>query len=381
MPSPTTIILCGGDINTSNLPIATSGSNAMIPVNGKPVIGWILEDLLEKQTEHIVLVTQSKNEQLLDFVKWAFQKRLTITFALLETKESIIHSLLAGLQKVSIKGPVTVLLGDTLINAPLPKADNFVLVSDQFDDPRNWCLVLTDKAGVINQYFDKKKDIKEGLLALTGLYQFSNSVALSQASEKALAQGNRELSDVLSIYSIQYPIIAIPTEHWCDFGHLPHFLVAKRALLQSRYFNQLQIEEVTGIMRKTSHHSEKLRDEYHWYLELPDELKVLTPRILGKQENGDSFTIVQEYYGYPNLAELYLFGNLNIEIWKTTIHNLMSTHLRLKKFSGAISHADAWHIYWEKTELRIAELVANDAFFQKLTVLEHIWCNEQYHKN
>ena len=39
------LILCGGDINYSHLPIITTKSNAMIPVNGKPVIGWIIDEL------------------------------------------------------------------------------------------------------------------------------------------------------------------------------------------------------------------------------------------------------------------------------------------------------------------------------------------------
>ena len=43
-----TIILCGGEINYSDLPISTNQTNAMIPVNGKPVIGWIIDDLIEK---------------------------------------------------------------------------------------------------------------------------------------------------------------------------------------------------------------------------------------------------------------------------------------------------------------------------------------------
>ncbi len=381
MPSPTTIILCGGDINTSNLPIATSGSNAMIPVNGKPVIGWILEDLLEKQVTNVVLVTQAKNAQLLNFVQWAFQERLTVTFALLETKGNIIHSLQAGLEKLQGACPVTVLLGDTLINAPLPKIENYVLVSDQFGDPRNWCLAQTDSDGFVVRYFDKKNLRPNGLIALTGLYHFSDSTWLSQTCEKALTQGGKELSDVLALYSHKHPIRAIPTAHWFDFGHMPHFLLAKRALLQSRYFNQLHIEEVTGIMRKTSSRVEKLRDEYDWYLALPDALKVLTPRVLGKEEDGNVFTIVQEYYGYPNLSELYLYGNLDLEIWKTTLHNLMRTHLLLKSFKGFVSHADAWHIYWKKTEARIKELVAEDEFFRNLTTLERICWNGRWLDN
>ena len=41
-----TIILCGGKINFANLPISSNTNNSMIPINGKPVISWIIEDLI-----------------------------------------------------------------------------------------------------------------------------------------------------------------------------------------------------------------------------------------------------------------------------------------------------------------------------------------------
>ena len=85
-PEINVVVLCGGDINTSNLPIATSNSNAMIPVNGKPVIGWILDDLVKKEVANVVLVTQPENNQLINFVQWAFQGRLLIEFARLDQK-------------------------------------------------------------------------------------------------------------------------------------------------------------------------------------------------------------------------------------------------------------------------------------------------------
>jgi NDP-sugar pyrophosphorylase family protein len=62
------LILCGGDINFSDLPIVTNRSNAMIPVNGRPVIGWILEDLLQKGFSEVVLVLRFDNTRLFNYV-------------------------------------------------------------------------------------------------------------------------------------------------------------------------------------------------------------------------------------------------------------------------------------------------------------------------
>ena len=55
----TAIILCAGPINFTNLPVATNQSNAMLAINGLPVIGWILNDLITKGIENIVVVHHS----------------------------------------------------------------------------------------------------------------------------------------------------------------------------------------------------------------------------------------------------------------------------------------------------------------------------------
>src|SRR5688572_7461129 len=69
MAEETTIILCGGQINFTNLPVGSNLSNAMIPVNGKPVIGWILDDLLSKGFDAVVIVLRESNHRLAEFIQ------------------------------------------------------------------------------------------------------------------------------------------------------------------------------------------------------------------------------------------------------------------------------------------------------------------------
>ena len=60
----TTVILCAGAIDYRELPLAVSESNAMIPVNGKPVIGWILDDLLRKGIDEAIVVARLRRRCL-----------------------------------------------------------------------------------------------------------------------------------------------------------------------------------------------------------------------------------------------------------------------------------------------------------------------------
>ena len=47
------IILSAGPINTNLMPVSANLSQGMIPINGKPVIAWIIDDLISKNLEDI----------------------------------------------------------------------------------------------------------------------------------------------------------------------------------------------------------------------------------------------------------------------------------------------------------------------------------------
>ena len=64
MSDESTIILCGGSMDYGNLPIGTNLSNAMIPVNAKPVIGWILDDLLAKNIRQVAIIAPLCSESM-----------------------------------------------------------------------------------------------------------------------------------------------------------------------------------------------------------------------------------------------------------------------------------------------------------------------------
>ena len=73
-----TIILCGGPINYTNLPIGTNQSNAMVPVNGKPVISWILDDLIDKNLLQATVVLRDQDERLKNFLRRAYVDRMEV---------------------------------------------------------------------------------------------------------------------------------------------------------------------------------------------------------------------------------------------------------------------------------------------------------------
>ncbi|MDQ6761695.1 MAG: hypothetical protein M3015_03585, partial [Bacteroidota bacterium] len=143
-----TIILCGGKINFSNLPISSNTNNSMIPVNGKPVISWIIEDLIKKNFTEATIVLLAENLHLKEFLQRAFQSRINLQLVELISSSSILHSLQLGLQHCNDNYPCQVILGDTLLKDPFGKDQDFVYVQE-VEDSKRWCIAIAGLNGEI----------------------------------------------------------------------------------------------------------------------------------------------------------------------------------------------------------------------------------------
>ena len=352
MTSEATIILCGGPINYTSLPIGTNQSNAMVPVNGKPVIGWILDDLMAKGIRQATVVLREQDRHLHDFLDRAYARRMTLSLAPVQAPGSIVASLHAGLQHAPTGGLTRVILGDTLIRDSYRDDEDFVYIR-QVRDSRRWCLAVCEADGRITAYRDKEPDAPAPHLALCGYYHLHHTDHLVACVQQSLDADERELSDVLTRYGAAYPIYARPVETWFDFGNIDKLIEARRRLLQPRFFNTLTIDPVLNTITKVSSHDEKLQDELRWYLDLPDELAVLCPRIIAHHETNGQLHIVQEYYGYPTLAELYLYSDLHPDIWTSIIGHLLRIHQEFKRYPGTVPADGLREVYLDKTWQRL----------------------------
>lgn len=361
-----TIILCGGPINYSNLPIGTNLSNAMIPINGKPVIAWILDDLMRKQIDSVIVVLRAEDERLHDFLQRAYRGRLDITLVPLAHEGTILQSLQAGLKHCTGEGQVRIILGDTMIRDSFAQDDDMVYVGT-VEETRRWCIAFTDAQGRIVDLVDKQEHIDiDPRLALAGYYHLQHAAVFARCVDAAVASDERNLSRALLRYNQQYPIQTRHTQQWFDFGNIDNLVDARRRLLQSRHFNTLTINPVLNTITKVSKRSDILQDELDWYLTIPEELKVLTPRIISHHLHEDQMQIVQEYYGYPTLAELFVYGDLPVDSWVSILRHVMRIHAEFRRYRGVLQPEAHWQMYAAKTWSRLDALRSHSTYWQTL---------------
>lgn len=360
-----TIILCGAPINYAQLPMGTNHSNAMVPINGKPVIGWILDDLIEKQIRSVVVVMRSEDVRFRSFLERAYAGRLSLKLVGLSVSPSILTSLKAGLGACDTEGLVRIVLGDTLIRESYEGDKDFVYVAE-VKDSRRWCLAVTSQNGQIVEYIDKQVLPGVSHQALAGYYHLQHARDLIKCVDESIVAGKRELSFALRLYGDRHPIEAKPVKDWYDFGHIDTIVDARRKLLRPRSFNSLSVNPVLNTITKVSTYDAKLQDELDWYLSIPDDLKVLVPRLLSTERHNSKIQIVQEYYGYPTLAELYVYGEFDPETWGSILRLVLRVHQEFRRYPGTISPDVIHTMYFRKTWDRLALLQGQSADWQEI---------------
>lgn len=348
----------------------------MVPVNGKPVIGWILDDLLAKGIGQATVVLRAEDHRLQDFLQRAYRGRCEMKMALLDQPGTIVDSLAAGLAESLVQGIVRIILGDTLIQDTFQADEDFVYVQEVVDS-RRWCLAVLGPENEVTRYVEKQDQVAGLHIALAGYYHLLDGPYLTECVAQSVAAGERELSAVLTRYGQRHPVYGRVAERWFDFGHIDNLIDARRRLLRPRYFNALTVNPVLNTITKVSENRAILQDELDWYLALPADLQVLSPRVVSHQVEDGQLQIVQEYYGYPTLAELYLYSDLHADIWTSVLGHLIRIHQEFRRYEGALPSTALRAIYLDKTWERLDLLSQQDAEWQALLARPALTFNGQ----
>lgn len=378
MPKTHTIILTAGKIDYTQLPFGMHQSNATIPVNGKPVISWVLDDLIQKSIkQHITVVIRDDNPRLKELLTQHYHNRIELNLVEVTQPISILHSLQSGLSTIDVTNDrIQLILGDTLLLDSFDSLSDCLLAAPVYNS-ENWCIVKTNDQNKLIGLIDKQQLPGNQFLALCGFYAFANGNLLSECVEQSIQAKEKELSKVLMRYHTKQPLSIQLAAQWFDFGHLESFIESKKSLLRPRHFNALRIDPLLNTITKISEHTNKLQDELDWYEQLPEKLKVLTPRILQKSEQLNQVHITQEFYGYPTLSELFVYGDLSVSVWESIINYTFKIHTLFKEHEASAQPESLIEMYQLKTANRINELLAQDPFWKQLWDYPTVQINEK----
>ena len=372
------IILTAAKADVTVCEVFGNVPSGLIPVNGKPIIFFILQQFLDENIKVVYIGVDYKSDKIIEIVNLYFKNRLTIHYVFTDQLKGVGNSLLTIIKEVK-ESKVVINLGDTYIrNTNINSLTNHIIVSNDFLDEEKWATVETYDDKTIKGFSDKKSTKIENQFVLTGVYVLDDVTILSDFS---ISSYNLQMVDILDYYHKKCPSLnTFETDDWMDFGHIDKYYSAKKKMIQSREFNFLEFDDLLGTITKKSKNIDKFKKEIEWQLNLPNNLKVIAPRVLDYSTKENPF-ITMEFYSYPTLSEIWLFSEMNKKVYFSIIDKLFKI-LNLFKLNKKIVKIDNYlDIYVDKTIQRVNEIknenVLNLLQYESLTIHGKTFVNWQ----
>lgn len=220
---------------TNNLP------KCLLPVGGKTIIDWIVDDTRPLAPTETIFITGYKAEVMDRYLagKPEWGKARTV---LQSDPQGLGQAISLALPYANDDEPLLIILGDTLFDADLGRlageSEN-ILYTYKVQDPRRFGVAVTGENGRIDRLVEKPQEFVSDE-AIVGIYYIKDVKALRAALKHLMdnnirTRGEFQLTDALQMMIEQgCKFRTAPVQEWLDCG-LPETLVQTNTwLLQNR---------------------------------------------------------------------------------------------------------------------------------------------------
>jgi glucose-1-phosphate thymidylyltransferase len=213
----------------------------LLHVGGRPVMSYILDDLLELGVEEAVFITGYLKENIEDYIAREYPQ-LRSHFVEQEVQDGT-----AGAVKLAepyIDEDLLIIFVDTLFDADLsivkaiPEGDAGVIWAKEVEDYQRFGVIVTDEDGYMTRIIEKPQD-PISKLANIGLYYIRDWQLLFEGINKTLEQtlgpsGEYYLTDAFQYMIDQGARIrTLEVEGWYDCGKPDTLIQTNRHLLET----------------------------------------------------------------------------------------------------------------------------------------------------
>jgi glucose-1-phosphate thymidylyltransferase len=217
---------------------------ALVPVAGKPILGHIVDGLLEAGQNDFTFIIGYLGDKVESFIRQKYPD-IKSTFIIQQPREGIGHAVWMAKDYFNENEEILIVLGDTILDLDLKDflSSNYsVLGVKKVDDPRAFGVAETDNKGFIKT-LTEKPNIPKSNLALVGVYYIKESLelmkALSYNIEKNVRTRNEiHLTDgIMQMIKKGAKIITYPVDNWFDCGGKSKLLETNSILLKRKTGN------------------------------------------------------------------------------------------------------------------------------------------------
>ncbi|MCO5248849.1 MAG: sugar phosphate nucleotidyltransferase [Chitinophagales bacterium] len=222
---------------------------SLIPIAGKPLIGYIIDQLLDTGVKDFVFVIGYLGDKVRDFVDNTYPE-IQKTYVIQQMREGVGHAIWLAGDKIKENDDAIIIFGDTIMDIDLKKviqSQYSVIGVKKVKDPRLFGVANYDKDRKVTSLSEKPK-IPMSNMAMVGLYMIKDFSKLYAALSHNIQNDIRSHNEFFLTDGLQKMIddgetfIAEEIENWYDCGQKDVLLQMNRILLK-KFANQSNISQ------------------------------------------------------------------------------------------------------------------------------------------
>ena len=226
---------------TENVP------KCLLPVAGKTILDWIVEDSLSLKPTETIFITGYKAEAVDSFLekRAAWGNTRTVVQS---NPQGLGEAISLALPYVDDDEPLLIILGDTLFEADLSilhNVDENILYTFKVEDPRRFGVAVTDGSGRITRLVEKPQEFVSDE-AIVGIYYIKDTKVLKQSLKYLMDNNIRTKNEFQLTDALQMMLEkgchfrTAPVQKWLDCG-LAETLLETNAHVLARNDNSASV--------------------------------------------------------------------------------------------------------------------------------------------
>jgi glucose-1-phosphate thymidylyltransferase len=226
-------------IGTRLRPHTHTQPKALIPIAGKPILGHIIEALIEAGVQDFVFIIGYMGDKIEQYISQTYAQ-INAKFVIQTTGKGTGHAIWLARESLTPDEPSLIVLGDTIADVDLKKlmqSLHSTLCVKKVNDPRMFGVAEMNENGSIKAVVEKPA-IPKSNLALVGIYFIKHTHQLLKAIEynienKITTQNEYHLTDAL-MRMIEWgeEFRTLDVDNWFDCGKKDILLDTNATLLK-----------------------------------------------------------------------------------------------------------------------------------------------------
>jgi glucose-1-phosphate thymidylyltransferase len=220
-------------------PHTTTQPKSLIPVAGKPILGHIMDTLIEAGISDFVFIIGHLGDKIEQYISEHYTG-VNSTFVIQTLGKGTGHAIWLARNEIQDDEPVLIVLGDTIFETDLRSVLAQQVSSlgvKKVEDPRQFGVAELNEEGSIRRLVEKPA-IPKSNLALVGLYYIHETALLKECLEYNITNDIRTQNEFHLTDALQCMMekgVALRTfavENWFDCGKKEIILQTNRNLLR-----------------------------------------------------------------------------------------------------------------------------------------------------